>query len=258
MGSQIQTSGFWAGREYDVIVPASGSHRLDVVGNMFKILRATGLVRVTLDTGPQLSCEPGQGLRSRPFSHLDLVDLSGATNTVRIFCGSDDLIDDRLVGELRAQSQSYGDQAFSAWVQGGVSPGNQSFVELWNPANSGKRVVLERWRIMSGATPAIEVQSGYTATAIGVSPGNGGSHRARALSTTLSQAQVRSDTAAPGTYPFLSNFVVFDDYSGTYAYTENTPPAPIILDPGFGYLWNGLSSANGIQMTIDWHEEPNL
>lgn len=258
MVSQIQRADFWAGREYDITIPANQYHRLDVVGDFFKVIRATGLLRVTLDTGPQLSCEPGQGLRRRPFSRLDLVDLSGADNTVRLFCGSDDLIDDRLVGELRAQSQSYGDQAFSCWVQGGVVPPlQQSWIELWNPANSGKRVVLDRWRLAAGAAP-IEVLSGYYNAAIGVSPGQGASHRARQLTATLSKAEVRSTQAVAGTYPFLSGVAVFDDYAPAQAYAENVPPSPIILDPGFGYLWNGQSAANGIQMTIDWHEEPNL
>lgn len=70
---------------YSYTIPAFGSLPIPAANDNFIILAATGTVTVRGDTfGTLANLVAGQGLKMVPFNRLELIDTSGAPNTVTI------------------------------------------------------------------------------------------------------------------------------------------------------------------------------
>lgn len=78
---------------YSFQVPASGVYQLPVIGEYFKILSADGAVDVRAEWGTLKGLVAGQGLEATPFQRLEITDVSGANNNLRIFIGDEKFID---------------------------------------------------------------------------------------------------------------------------------------------------------------------
>lgn len=80
-------------KKYTFTIAGNGVYRLQVAGDYFKILAATGLVRVRGKFGELTSLVVGQGLEEADFDDLFFTDESGASNTVTVFVGDRNFID---------------------------------------------------------------------------------------------------------------------------------------------------------------------
>ncbi|GKS96775.1 hypothetical protein [Acidovorax sp. SUPP2825] len=78
---------------YDFVVPANGPYLLMVAGDYFKILASTGALNVKADWGELSGLIAGQGLEGSPFQRLYFTDVSGGSNTVKLFIGDEKFID---------------------------------------------------------------------------------------------------------------------------------------------------------------------
>ncbi|GKT19560.1 hypothetical protein AVHY2522_22930 [Acidovorax sp. SUPP2522] len=78
---------------YDFVVPANGPFLLTVAGDYFKILASTGALNVKADWGELSGLIAGQGLEDSPFQRLYFTDVSGGSNTVKLFIGDEKFID---------------------------------------------------------------------------------------------------------------------------------------------------------------------
>lgn len=85
---------------YTLIIGANASARLMVAGTLFKLLSATGTVRVDGDFGSVSPIRAGQGLQDSKFSELLFTDSSGAQNTITVAVGDKNFIDTRVTGEV--------------------------------------------------------------------------------------------------------------------------------------------------------------
>lgn len=80
-------------KKYTFTIAGNGVYRLQVAGDYFKILAATGLVRVRGKFGELTSLVVGQGLEEADFDDLFFTDESGASNTITVFVGDRNFID---------------------------------------------------------------------------------------------------------------------------------------------------------------------
>lgn len=88
-------------KQYTFTIAAFGVYRLQVAGDYFKILSATGIVKVNSpDWGELRALTVGQGLENAEFSDLFFTDESGATNTVTVYVGDRNFIDG-VTGDVR-------------------------------------------------------------------------------------------------------------------------------------------------------------
>lgn len=88
-------------KQYTFTVGAFGSYRLQVAGDYFKILAATGLVSVkSPDWGELRNLTVGQGLENANYNDLFFTDESGATNTITVYVGDRNFIDG-VTGDVR-------------------------------------------------------------------------------------------------------------------------------------------------------------
>jgi hypothetical protein len=86
---------------YPLTIAPNASFTLQVVGDMFKVLSASGAFEVTGDTfGSMGAIQPGQGLDNTPFQRLTFRDTSGGSNTLSVLVAGTDFIDDRITGEV--------------------------------------------------------------------------------------------------------------------------------------------------------------
>lgn len=78
---------------YTFTIGAGQAFNLKVAGEYFKILSATGAVDVRAEWGKLSGLIAGQGLENTPFSRLEIMNVSGASNTLRVLIGDRNFID---------------------------------------------------------------------------------------------------------------------------------------------------------------------
>lgn len=78
---------------YIFTLQANAPYQLDVAGDYFKILSASGALNIRAEWGTLNGLIAGQGLEDSPFSRLQIQDASGAVNLVRIFIGDEKFVD---------------------------------------------------------------------------------------------------------------------------------------------------------------------
>ncbi|CAN7402700.1 hypothetical protein LJR129_002489 [Acidovorax sp. LjRoot129] len=78
---------------YTFSVPANSVYQLQVSGEYFKILAADGAVDMRAEWGTLKGLIAGQGLETTPFQRLEITDVSGSSNNIRLFIGDEKFID---------------------------------------------------------------------------------------------------------------------------------------------------------------------
>lgn len=144
MGAAFQT--------YDFTLAAGGAIQIPATGSFFRVQSATGKVNVTAEFGALKGLGVGQGARS-PFRILQIQDASGSANVGTIIVGDAEFVDDRISGEVSVidgeKSRALAGGMFSGAASIGLLPGLNSHIQLWNPAGSGKNLILNQIQIGS-------------------------------------------------------------------------------------------------------------
>ena len=133
---------------YDFNLTAGGSQYLPVVGSYFRIISATGDVSVQQDNGATGGpFQPGRGLKNQNFQALTIFDKSGAANKGVIMVAGADFVDDRITGEVSVidggKSRTLSGVAYTFGFSAGAHVGGPPFAILYNPAGSGKNLIVK-------------------------------------------------------------------------------------------------------------------
>lgn len=80
-------------KKYTFTIGAFGVYRLQVAGDYFKLLQASGAVKVVGQFGELSGLITGQGLENSDFLDLFFTDESGASNTITVVVGDRNFID---------------------------------------------------------------------------------------------------------------------------------------------------------------------
>ena len=237
--------------QFDFTLAANQSTTLDVSGRFFKYKSGTGVIRVRASAGGYVDLLPGQGVWNVQFSSLTVTDKSGAANAGVVLAGEFDFRDDRIVGTVDVvdggKTKTNAGIAFSGGVQSGAPAGNYAVCQLWNPAGSGKNVIVSKAFIstditsvllmgvgnaVNGATlgnPANKLASGLTSSArncYDYLPGNPAGFK------TLAYVSLMANT------PFLYHFA-----------------EPVILQPGYGISARMGAMAGTLNAAFEFVEE---
>lgn len=84
---------------FPLTLAANESRQILFEGTYFKLLSATGAVDVTIEgqgTIPDLSS--GRGLKDTAYSRLILTDKTGASNSIQLFCATEEYVDQTFSG----------------------------------------------------------------------------------------------------------------------------------------------------------------
>lgn len=237
-------------RIYDFSLTAGQSKEILAEGSYYRILTSTGAVEVRRDGGSMLGpIYAGQGERAE-FKRLQLRDLSGAGNVGLVIIADDSFIDDRITGEVSVidggKSRTLAGQAFFGYANGTAAAANYMHAQLWNPAGSGKNVIVKSIGVSCATAQAVQIRT--LASAMTLSGGNAANKRAGGPS---SSAEVRNQVNATilGTTPLATILVTANTmFSLTFA-------EPVVLVPGYGLHTNATVVNTDLPTNYEFIEE---
>lgn len=241
--------------QFDFNLSANASQTIDVAGHFVKYKSGTGAIRVRMTTGGYVDLLPGQGVWNVQFSSLTVVDRTGADNTGIILAGAFDFRDDRITGTVDVvdggRTRTLAGQAFMSWANLGAGTAGQNSVhQLWNPANSGKNIVIEQIQISSTAGGFAGVAFWNLAIANLVAA-NGGSGTSKKNGIGVSAGQRRTEQTAVLPYtPNLLSTALAPGVNFDRKFNE-----PVLLTPGMGLCVFHGSPVTDLAVGIEWFEE---
>lgn len=237
---------------YTYTVPAGGSVNILVEGSFFKVLACAGPVSVTGDFGKLGPILAGQGLRGQNSSNFMVNDESGADNVVRILIADDGFIDDRISGEVSVidggKARTYSGQAFCSAQYCAAIAAQYSYVQLMNPAGSGKIVVLEGFSASSNALSGIA--AGIYSTPLTTSTINAISKLAGGAAGV---AQRRTQNNAVAWVVSANQSVAAQVNTGSVLIINLREP--VVLPPGNGFVVMNTTLGNDLTCTFEHFEE---
>lgn len=238
--------------QFDFTLGANQSQMLDVKGRFFKCVTATGKVRVRTNTGESIDLMPGQGVWNVDFQWLSVQDRTGANNNGTIIAGAFDFHDDRIAGTVDmvdgGRTRTNAGQALTAHLYSGANAAGISSVQLWNPASSGKNVIVNQIQGGIGGGYALQMKP-TSATLLSLdataTSGNIGSKKAGGAAGVAVGYQSNALAASPvvGATFAVSNGVVL------------RLSEPILLPPGWGLTFASPVVNNAVGADIEYFEE---
>ncbi len=238
----------------------NGTASLSQVGNY--VYYSTGSaggadqsLKVKTDAGDEYILKPGQGFRldGRNFNTLLFSNNANAATIVgTVLIADGGFFDNRVAGSVEVidggKARTLGGGAFMGGVQGGSTAGQYTHVQIWNPAGSGKNVIVESVTYSSGGNGGIYMRT--NAAALGSLLGNG---PAKLANGALSAAELRYQTLAA--FAGGGNMLVLNLAAGQFS--TFTFKEPVVLKPGNGFLVIQTIGGNDVNAAFEWYEESN-
>lgn len=241
--------------QFDFNLEANGSQSIDVAGKFFKYKSGTGVIRVRMTSGGYVDLMPGQGVWNVEFSSITVQDKTGAANTGIVLAGWFDFRDDRITGTVDVvdggRTRTLAGQAFMSWANlGAGAAGLNSVHQLWNPAGSGKNIVIEQIQISSPAGGFAGVAFwNLPITNLVAANGGSGTSKKNGIGTSVGQRR----TEHTGVVPYAPN--LFSTALAAGVNFDRKFNEPVLLTPGMGLCIFHGSTATEIAVGYEWFEE---
>lgn len=238
--------------QFDFNVQANQSQHIDVVGTFLKYKAGTGTIRVRLDGGGYIDLLPGQGVNNVNFTSVDVQDRTGSQNAGSILAGIYDFRDDRITGSVEVidggRTRTNTGQAFTAHLSQGADAANNSACQLWNPANSGKNLIVTQF--VTYITGGYALLLGMAQTQIAGTTGGVASKRCDGPVSVASGTNAIVAPASVGTLGGarmgLATGIVFK------------PTEPFLVKPGWAITWFSPGVNTTVGVDLEFFEEPIL
>lgn len=255
-------------QKFDFTAPASGaSQPINATGRYLKYVTGnaggndTGLI-VTPEgkPGSTVLLYPGQAIRQpldqpAPTAWTVRNALGQAQISGSLVIGNGQIDDNTLSGTVQVvdggKARTLANMAYGAGGNPNGVAGQYSQLQLWNPSNSGKRLVVESmlvWAQNGGCTFYFESSTAALATLVAngqpkLLSGNAGIGAVYTGST----ATAPPAGSAIGTMPVSTGT--------TYSVV---PHEPYVIPPGYGLVIINNLANNSIAGSFEWYEEPNV
>lgn len=247
----------------DYTIAAGGYLELGKPADFFQIMEATGPVDITFlhsESAVGKAKGVGQGFRLGPLSNrfygvkiysptaqtlklcfssgkspVDLSQVVSVTGTVSV-----------VNGEL---SKVLAGQAFSGVSDIAGAAGVYSHVQLWNPAASGKNLVISRMNSFSG-TGATPIRIGKSSAALATLVGSGLN---KMLSGAASSAELRSNNNAAVLFA-AADRIQNVGVAAMYQTVDIPLGEPVIVVPGSGVTVVSMTVNTAMNASFQWSE----
>ncbi|KVT87474.1 hypothetical protein WK59_09325 [Burkholderia ubonensis] len=247
-------------QSYDIQIPAGGAQTLEAGGQIFDFL-SSGSAFDQIQVLPEfqqgnVTLRLGQGFDAGAIVNRWYIKNPGSTAiNGTVVLSTAGFRNFRISGDVNVldggKSRTLSGSAFAMFgnVLNGVA-GQYTRVQLWNPAASTKRIVIETVTPLSGAATeamalAFNTAQLTTLVGAGVSKLAGG---AAATGAVYTDTTATASTAAQDAIMFQ----MAANSNQQYKLVE-----PIVLPPGNGLIVWGQSVNVGLGATFEWYEEPN-
>lgn len=234
--------------QYDFAVGAGQSQTLDVSGRFFKYRSGTGVISVRTSGGGSVDLLPGQGIWNVEFSSLTVKDKSGLANAGVIVAGAFDYRDDRIAGSVEVidggRARTMANLAYMATGSRGAAPGLLGHFQFWNPAGSGRNVLIEQIIVGSALTDKIAMgfKNATLLTPVGNIPiskrSSGG-----VASVIVCYAEDNAASQYPVSLASLSPNTILP------------LKEPMCIEPGFGLIFRGTQLNQDFSVSLEFFEE---
>lgn len=249
---------------YDISVAANGQQDVQAPGRYLYYLNgnaggADNTIVVKLGMGgTKVLLKPGQSVRL-PADAKDITDwvISNYANTAtilgQVLIGKGEFTDSTISGSVQVidggKSRTLAGGAFVANGGANAVAAQYSCTQLWNPAGSGKRLIVESLQVVAVAAP-VTAQLLFMNTLLGGSTINqyGQSKLAGGAASAAAAYGVSTASSASST-PFMTLS------AATYSSPVVKLAEPFILQPGWGLTLWGASVNTTMGANFEWYEE---
>jgi hypothetical protein len=239
--------------QYDFNLAPNTGLQIDVAGKFFKYKSGTGLIRVRTSKGGFVDLLPGQGVWNTEFTSITIFDRTGLQNAGVILAGAFDFHDDRITGSVEVIDGGRTRTGLGVAYMGAVKcqPADPqfSYVQLWNPAGTGKNLVIGK--IIVSVTTSTQVDFGPATVPL----------------TSDFPSQPRSKLFAPGEVPTIAqtkyqnapgyilgssfgNVLVQANQSVVIEFLE-----PVVVTPGRGFTVASEAFNAALVTTYEYFED---
>lgn len=256
-------------QKYDFTAPSSGgSQVINAPGRYMKYVTGNaGGNDAGLIVTP--GGKPGTQILMYPGQAITLPDDGGVPNawTVRnavgaanisgsVIIGNGKIDDDTLSGTVQVvdggKVRTLSGSACIGYGAAGPVAAQFSRIELWNPATSATRLVVEAVTLVGGGQAAEGCYFYFTQTQLATLSGNGMSKRSSIA--TAAQGQIRTDTTAAG----IPGNGLLTALIQTNQSFQNKFNEPLVIDPGYGLMGWSTAANDAMGVGFEWYEEPNV
>jgi hypothetical protein len=174
-----------------------------------------------------------------------------------VILGEGQFEDNRISGSVEVidggKARTMAGLAFSGAYGAGYTPGNYSRLSLWNPAGSGKNVILEAIALSSGAALTVNLYKSDAPATGGSSNGQGKLLNGNALVSTAQVIQDSNQPALGSNGTAIWQLAVVANGKDLWKPTE-----PIVVQPGRALMAWGLTAGADFALSLEWFEESAL
>lgn len=204
--------------------------------------------------GDNLILEPGQGCAvDGDATDWTITNASGVgTIQGELIFGNKGFTDNRLKvnGTVEVvdggKARTVANMAFSGYVTTVGTPGNFPHCQIYNPAASGKRVVIESAALSCQVANTLNVRGANAAlTALYVAGAS------KHIGAAASGAELRTQTSA--VFIGINTLQTIDLAAGIPFRMDLREP--IVLEPGMGLNFIGSVATAAISINVEWYEE---
>lgn len=249
-------------RTQDFIAPVGGGLTVQIKANYIKYLdgSAGGLstrIRVRSDRGgADLTMEPGDSVKlPQDVAQFTVENADGeATIAGVLIAGLGEFNSDRVIGTVSvidvARDRTMAGVSFLSLVYMAANAASNSMVQLWNPAGSGRRAIVQA--IKAGSDGASGFGVYMTAVALAnLYVVNNPINKLAGGAVSVLQHRTEYIVGSPAEPQMVGGTVIANDETMWYRFA-----APVILPPGYGLkLWKS-SMNQSLTATFDFYEEP--
>lgn len=192
---------------------------------------------------------------SKPSGGFQSIQVTSAqAQVIKFFVGSGDAGTRRTSGVVQIvdgeKARTLAGGMFAGAGAFPASAGNYTLIQLWNPAGTGRNVILSQISFSANASTAVDVYGTPTIAASDVSADRLAN---KLIGSGRGAAQVRAESNTnPFVFPYGIAYSGFVTASGMVYWT---PRGGLVIRPGFGL--NVRAAAAGIQISanFEWQEE---
>jgi hypothetical protein len=260
-------------QQFDITVTSAGAFVVHAPGRYIKYLAGSnggGDASLTVTPGGQggskIMLQPGQAYRisdkaPTPDSWTLQNAAGGATIIGKVVIGDGRIDDNTLSGVVStldgSKARTLAGMAFASTNATGIpAAGKFAMLQLWNPAASGKRLVIESISLLGGAgAVAVNVVTTNVQTGA-LLPGNPAPKLA-GLGVATSVAAWYFDITTQTVAPVASNVMFQFDAQASSVFPFQ-PKEPVVIPPGCGMLFGANAAATNLAVMLEWYEEPNV
>ena len=253
-------------QNYDIQIPAGGTQLLEVSAQIFDFV-SSGSAFDVIQVLPEfqqgnVSLKLGQGFDAGKVVNRWFVKNPGTTAiNGTVVLSTAGFRNFRISGDVNVldggKSRTLAGSAFTCLTNlaAAAPAGNYPRLQLWNPAGSGKRLVVESLSLVvptgggySTSTNVVWMNT-MALTSAPTQP------QSKNPAVGVAVAQIQSDT--PNTIASFASDVLYQLDANSSSVFPFVPKEPLIVPPGWGLTCGGPTAATNLAIGFEWYEEPN-